>query len=155
VSNSLCGGASFGGSSSLSKMLDLASHRAFVTGEWYIPGHRLMGFRPEDVEFPSLLSGGEGLSKGEANVETTGMVLEEGEEFKSMEYWNLCMTILSSWKWAYKFKANRTKIVGELRKKERLHNFLEVGGQYKVNGQCSFSPLTKLNKVGQRLVLFN
>jgi hypothetical protein len=91
VSNSLCGGASFGGSRSLSKMLDLASHRAFVTGEWYIPGHRLMGFRPADG-LASLLTGRRGLSKGEANVETTGMVLEEGEEFKSMEYWNFCET---------------------------------------------------------------
>jgi hypothetical protein len=58
-----------------------------VTGDWYIPGQRLRGFRPLD-ELASLLSGGEGLSKGEAYVETTGMVFEEGEEFKSIAYLN-------------------------------------------------------------------
>lgn len=49
VNNSTCGGPSLaGGSSNLSKILDLASHRAFVTGEWYIPGQRLIGLRTED-----------------------------------------------------------------------------------------------------------
>jgi hypothetical protein len=49
VNNSPCGGPSLaGGSSNLSKILDLASHKAFVTGEWYIPGHRLIGLRPEE-----------------------------------------------------------------------------------------------------------
>ncbi len=86
MSNSLWGGASFGGSRSLSKILDLASHKASVTGEWYIPGHKLMGLRTEEEEEEVTLSGGEVPSKGEAKVETTGMVLEEeGEEFKSME----------------------------------------------------------------------
>lgn len=30
------------------KMVDLACQRALVTGEWYIPGHRLTGLRKED-----------------------------------------------------------------------------------------------------------
>lgn len=34
VSNSLCGSPSFDESSSLSNMLDRASQRAWVTGEW-------------------------------------------------------------------------------------------------------------------------
>lgn len=29
-------------------MLDLASHNALVTGEWYIPGQRLIGLRIEE-----------------------------------------------------------------------------------------------------------
>ena len=78
VSNWLCGGASTGGSSILSKILDLASHRALVTGEWYIPGHKLRGFLAESAR-------GEP-SKGEVKVEPTGMVLE-GEELESMEFW--------------------------------------------------------------------
>ena len=78
VSNWLCGGASTGGSSSLSKIWDLASHRALVTGEWYIPGHKLRGFLAESAR-------GEP-SKGEVKVEPTGMVLE-GEELESMEFW--------------------------------------------------------------------
>lgn len=84
LNNSLCGGASLGGSRSLSKILDLASHRAVVTGEWYIPGHKAMGFRS-----PEPFAGG-GFSKGMAKVEATGIVpftgivLLEGEEFKSI-----------------------------------------------------------------------
>lgn len=31
-----------------SKILDLASHKALDTGEWYIPGHKLIGFLKED-----------------------------------------------------------------------------------------------------------
>lgn len=139
MSNSLCGGASFGGSSSLSKMLDLASHRAFVTGDWYIPGQRPRGFRPLD-ELASLLSRGEGLSKGEAYVETTGMVLEEGEEFKSMAYWNFCKT-----NWVFergrRIQRESHKFVGESKfgelKKGRL---LTISWKWKVNGQCSFFP---------------
>lgn len=34
-------------------MLDRASQRALVTGEWYIPGHKLMGFR---MEHPASIS---------------------------------------------------------------------------------------------------
>jgi hypothetical protein len=30
-----------------SKMLDRASHSALIIGEWYIPGHRLSGFRAD------------------------------------------------------------------------------------------------------------
>lgn len=37
-----------GGSKNLSKILDRASHSAFVTGEWYMPGQRLIGFRAEE-----------------------------------------------------------------------------------------------------------
>lgn len=92
MSNSLCGGASLGGSRSLSKILLRASHRAVVTGEWYIPGHRAMGFRS-----PELSAGG-GLSDGAvavANVEATGIVpftaivLLEGEEFKSIGFFSV------------------------------------------------------------------
>lgn len=53
-------------------MLDLASQSAFVTGEWYIPGHKLRGFLIEE-----LASMGGELSKGEENVEATGMVSGE------------------------------------------------------------------------------
>ncbi|KAL6991991.1 hypothetical protein U1Q18_010102, partial [Sarracenia purpurea var. burkii] len=68
--NWLCGGASTGGGSrSFSKILDLVSHREFVTGEWYIPGHMLSGFL-------AASAGGE-LSKGQATVEATGMVFRE------------------------------------------------------------------------------
>lgn len=90
MSNSLCGGASFGGSRSLSKIFDRASQSAFVTGEWYIPGHKLMGFRVE--ELPSMAEGG-GPSKGEAKVENTEMVPLGGEEFKPMGI------LGTSWNW--------------------------------------------------------
>lgn len=74
--NSLCGRASsFGTFDSLSKMLDLASHKALVTGEWYIPGHKLIGFR---IEEPASM-GGE-LSNGEFTVETTGSGLYGSDE---------------------------------------------------------------------------
>lgn len=77
-----------GGSRSLSNILERASHSAFVTGEWYIPGHRLMGLRDEEEEWcPSMADGG-GTSKGEANVETTEMMVLDGEEFKSMKFGN-------------------------------------------------------------------
>lgn len=56
-----------GGSRRDSKILDLASHRAMVTGEWYIPGQRLRGLRVVSED------GGGVTSKGEAKVETTGM----------------------------------------------------------------------------------
>lgn len=88
MSNSPCGGASLGGSRSLSKILDLASHRAVVTGEWYIPGHKAMGFRS-----PEPLAGGgfsDGMVVAVANVEATGIVpftgivLLEGDAFKSI-----------------------------------------------------------------------
>lgn len=69
-SNWLCGGASADGSNSLSNMLDLACHRAFVTGEWYMPGHRLRGLRRDD---PASIGGDS--SNGEVNVETTEIVL--------------------------------------------------------------------------------
>lgn len=39
-----------------------------VTGEWYIPGHKLRGFRVE-----SVTDGAGVTSNGEAKVETTGM----------------------------------------------------------------------------------
>ncbi|PKU84666.1 hypothetical protein MA16_Dca022244 [Dendrobium catenatum] len=52
------------GSRSLSKILDRASHRALVTGEWYIPGQRLSGFRID--ELASM-----GRSSGDEKVETT------------------------------------------------------------------------------------
>lgn len=62
-------------------MLDLASHRAFVTGELYVPGHKLMGFRIEE-----LASMGGELSNGEVIVETTGIVfVEEGSDSWSLE----------------------------------------------------------------------
>lgn len=88
MSNSLCGGASFGGSKkNLSKILDLASHSAFVTGDWYIPGHKLIGFRVQPLG-PSCAEGG--FSKGDEKVENTGMAVLElelgGEEFKSMGF---------------------------------------------------------------------
>lgn len=69
-SNWLCGGASTDGSNSLSNMLDLACHRAFVTGEWYMPGHRLRGLRRDD---PASIGGDS--SNGEVSVETTEIVL--------------------------------------------------------------------------------
>lgn len=79
MSKSSCGGASFGGSSSLSKILDLASHKAVVTGEWYIPGHKLMGFLFVKEELLASPLTAEGSSKGEANVDTTGIVVgDEG-----------------------------------------------------------------------------
>lgn len=65
VSSWLWGGASTEKSRSLSKILDLASHKAFVTGEWYIPGHKLRGF------FWSSQ-----VSNGEVKVETTGIAFE-------------------------------------------------------------------------------
>ncbi|GER31548.1 DNA topoisomerase I alpha [Striga asiatica] len=66
VSNSVCGGASSGGSRSLSKILDLVSHSAIVTGEWYIPGHKLRGFflfEGEEIELESQLLRGAKLEK--------------------------------------------------------------------------------------------
>lgn len=54
-------------------MLDLASHKAFVTGEWYIPGHRLIGFR---IEEPASI--GCEASNGELMVEKTGIAFDEG-----------------------------------------------------------------------------
>lgn len=65
------GGAWRGGSRRVSKILDLVSQRAAVTGEWYMPGHRLRGF---------LEGGGCGfwaspssVSNGDATVPTTGI----------------------------------------------------------------------------------
>ena len=86
MSNSLCGGASFGGSRSLSKILVRASHRAVVTGEWYIPGHKAMAFL-SGAELEPLIRGE--ASKGVvAMEETTGIVPFTGivfeVEFKSM-----------------------------------------------------------------------
>lgn len=59
-------------SRSLSKMLDRASQRALVTGEWYIPGHRLRGFRIDD-EASIGFELGLGFWKGEEKVEMTGI----------------------------------------------------------------------------------
>lgn len=70
--NSLCEGASE--LLNLSNILDLASHKAFVTGEWYIPGHKLIGFL---IEFPASI-GGE-LSKGESTVDFTGIDISSAE----------------------------------------------------------------------------
>ena len=78
--NSLCGRPSLGTLDNFSNMLDLASHKALVTGEWYIPGHKLIGFR---IEEPASI-GGE-LSCGEFTVETTGIGLEAEEERESVE----------------------------------------------------------------------
>ena len=61
-------------------MLDLASHRAFVTGEWYIPGHRLIGFR---IEEPASI--GCEASNGELIVETTGIAESAGFELFPLE----------------------------------------------------------------------
>lgn len=69
-SNWPCGGASTDGSNNLSNILDLACHRALVTGEWYMPGHRLRGLRRDD---PASIGGDS--SNGEVNVETTEIVL--------------------------------------------------------------------------------
>lgn len=87
VSNSLCGGASSGGSRSLSKVFDLVSQRAIVTGEWYIPGHKLRGFLVEELETFPL---GEP-SNGEIKVEKMGIGVEAvGEEMdSSMRNWVL------------------------------------------------------------------
>ena len=86
VSNSPCGVASLGGSRSLAKVLELVSHRTLVTGEWYIPGHKAMGFRAW-----SLTQARELLSKGLVNVETTGMVPGEEElnSISSFKFWEL------------------------------------------------------------------
>ena len=73
VSNSDCGGPSLEGSRSLSKMLERASQRALVTGEWYIPGHKLSGFLIDEL---ASMCGGDS-SNGDANVETTW--IGEGE----------------------------------------------------------------------------
>lgn len=80
VSNSLCGGASIGGSRSLSKVFDLVSQRAIVTGEWYIPGHKLRGFLVEELESFPLREP----SNGEIKVEKMGIgVGVVGEEMES------------------------------------------------------------------------
>lgn len=73
--NSLGEGASVGALLIVSKILDLASHKAFVTGEWYIPGHKLIGFL---IECPASI-GGE-LSSGELIVGFTGIDLEKGPD---------------------------------------------------------------------------
>jgi hypothetical protein len=65
-----CGGASTDGSNNLSNMLDLACHKAFVTGEWYMPGHRLRGLQRDD---PASIDGDS--SNGEVNVKITEIVL--------------------------------------------------------------------------------
>ena len=51
-----------------------------MTGEWYIPGHKLRGFLVRDFGSFSL---GEP-SKGEVRVDTIGMV-RDGEELRSIE----------------------------------------------------------------------
>lgn len=72
-----------GGSRRDSKILDLASQRAMVTGEWYIPGHKLRGFRVESVTEDAGVT-----SKGEAKVETTGMHLGEFDFiFRNLKVW--------------------------------------------------------------------
>ena len=92
VNNSPCGVASLGASRSLSKVLGLVSHRALVTGEWYIPGQKAMGFR----SWP-LTQARELLSKGLVNVETTGMVPGEEElnSISSFKFWELDLDRLS------------------------------------------------------------
>jgi len=57
----------------ISKILDLASHNAIVTGEWYIPGHKLKGLWVSSprFEFSSRLG----------KCEYTEMKFE-GEEFE-------------------------------------------------------------------------
>ena len=54
-------------------MLDLASQRAVVTGEWYIPGHKAMGLRSPSLEFEELRI-----------VPFTAIMWEEKEWVKSM-----------------------------------------------------------------------
>lgn len=66
-------------SPSFSYIFDLASQRAFVTGEWYIPGHKLIGFR---IEEPASI--GCELSYGEV-VETAGIDSEESGSAGSAE----------------------------------------------------------------------
>lgn len=70
-----------GGSRRDSKILDLASHRAMVTGEWYMPGQRLRGLRVESED-------GGVTSKGEAKVETTGMHFGELDFIFYKRKWN-------------------------------------------------------------------
>lgn len=91
VSNWDCGGPSRDSSSNRSKMLDRASQSALVTGEWYIPGHKLSGLRSEE---PASMADAGFSSNGEATVETTwiggeapSMALsgEEGEEKNRVE----------------------------------------------------------------------
>jgi hypothetical protein len=58
TSSSVCGRCSaeeapFPASIIRSKMLDRASQSALVTGEWYIPGHRLSGLR---ADFPASIA---------------------------------------------------------------------------------------------------
>lgn len=87
------GGAWRGGSRRVSKILDLVSHRAAVTGEWYIPGHRLRGFlsepkpEPEGMAPPPPSVFCASLSNGFATVPTTGIgavKLEAMENFFSL-----------------------------------------------------------------------
>ena len=93
VSSSVWGGASRGGSRSLSKMLDLVSQSAIVIGEWYIPGHKFKGFLAEELGTFFLVES----SNWELRVEKMGIGFEEGEESASIELkfeW-LCYQILS------------------------------------------------------------
>lgn len=63
-----------------SKILDLASQRAFVTGEWYIPGQRLIGFLIDDPasmwwEVPSVEATMSGIGGSElASVMENGLI---------------------------------------------------------------------------------
>lgn len=91
MSNSLCGGASSGGSRSLSKVLDLVSQSAIVTGEWYIPGHKLRGFLVEEFESPAPTPSRE-VWKGEMKVEKMGIgVVGEEMDSSSINLGNFCI----------------------------------------------------------------
>lgn len=104
VSNSLCGGASFGGSSSLTRTFDFASHRAVVTGEWYIPGHKAMGFRSTEE---ASTGGGRLLFEATGIVPFTGIVFE-GEEFESI------VGLFESWSVWRGFELSRQKTLRRL-----------------------------------------
>jgi hypothetical protein len=81
-SNWLCGGASTDKSNNLSNTLDLACHRAFMTGEWYMPDHRLRGLQRDD---PASIGGDS--SNGEVNVEITEMFYLGKEGRSQHEKW--------------------------------------------------------------------
>lgn len=66
-------------------MFDLASHSAFVTGEWYIPGHKLKGLRSEDDAF-MLLGSGEKVEETEIGFEFGGSILEEEENNLGLDF---------------------------------------------------------------------
>lgn len=68
-------------------MLDRASHSALVTGEWYIPGHRLSGFRTAELGSMCWCDTTRIGEEDWEGAEESSMVEEKDEDEEKEELW--------------------------------------------------------------------